>query len=309
MILNMALFDPLLLWAMKRTLGSSLATEISMFIPAFIILIFLFLGKLSTKPHPKYFIKCFCPKTGAALKAGLSAFIMNISISLPSLIMQKFIAIRANRVNDYDMIVAVYNSLNRIYMVSMCVPISLNAAYLPAASYAYGKKDFKRILWLTFHAAWISMSWCFFCMIIIVSFPKQICSIWSRDERFLYWCKEIVPASFYAQFLTPTKFIIVSLLQASQKTILATVTSFLTELGILPIIACIFHYTGDPNSPRRIFYAYPVSDAITTVCSLCFASKTLYDFYKESKKSENGIDNNNSEIEQENEELIHDSQV
>lgn len=291
MLLNMALFDPLLLWSMKRTLGSSLATEISMFIPASIILIVMFCGKFSTKPSRKYVFKCFCPETGAALKAGLSAFIMNISISLPSLILQKFIAIRANRVGEYDMIVAAYNAISRIYTVSTCVPIAINAAYLPAASYAFGKKDYKRLLWLTFHAEWMAMLWGFSCMVIIVTLPKQICSIWSKDERFLYWCNEIVPPSFYIQFLTPTKFIIVSLLQASQQTVLATITSFVLELGLLPIAACIFHYTGDPKSPRRIFYAYPVTDALSTVCSLLVALKTFINFYRQAKKQDEGTCN------------------
>ena len=286
MILNMVLFDPLLLYLIKNTSGSSLATELSMFIPALIIFILLWLGKFSTKPQAKYITKCFSPEAGEALKTGLSAFIMNISIGLPSLIMQKFIAIRANRVGHYDMVVAVYNALCRIYNVSMCVPIALNAAYLPAASYAFGLKDYKRILLLTFHVVWISVVWGLFVSFVVITFPKQVCTIWSRNDDFLYWCKEIVPVSFYCTGITGIKFIVISFLQASQQTITATIMSFITELGVLPIVASIFHYNGDPNSPRWIFYAYPVSDAITTVCSISVAMKTLIKFYKLSKEQD-----------------------
>lgn len=68
---------------------------------------------------------------------------------------------------------------------------------------------------------------------------------------------------------------------------LATITSFATELAVLPIIACIFHYTGNPNSPQRLFYSYPVADARISFCAVCVSIPTLLHYYRESKKHNN----------------------
>lgn len=95
MIRNMALMDPLLLYLLKRTLGSSLATEFSMLLPAFVLGILLYMKKFTTRPRFNLFAKKFIKETWEASKAGLSSFIMSISIVVPNFVMQKYMSIRA----------------------------------------------------------------------------------------------------------------------------------------------------------------------------------------------------------------------
>ncbi|EAY01876.1 MatE family protein [Trichomonas vaginalis G3] len=283
MILNMVLWDPILLYLLKRTIGSSLATEIAMFIPGFIILILIFCHKFAAKPTFKLFKNCFIIETWEAVKIGLSALIMNISVVVPTLVMQKFIAIRANKINQYDMVIAVFNALTRLYQLTLCIPMALNAAYLPATSYAFGLNNKRRVLWLTWHVLWIGVTWGIFVMIIISIWPGPIAKIWSSHPDFQHWAKEMLPVSFYTIPLCTVKFIVISFLQATKQATKAMITSIVTELVSLPVFACCFHYIGNNDSPTRIIYAYIVNDLFSTAVCLCVSGTTFFRFFKDIK--------------------------
>ena len=186
-----------------------------MLLPAFVLGILLYMKKFTTRPRFNLFAKKFIKETWEASKAGLSSFIMSISIVVPNFVMQKYMSIRAQRVGEYDMIIAVYNTLFRIYGLAFFVPIALNYAYLPASSFAFGKSDFKRVLWLTFHVVWICIVWGLIITFITVCFPDQISKIWSKNDRFEYWSKQLMPRVFYTFTLLSLKFIMISYLQST----------------------------------------------------------------------------------------------
>lgn len=188
------------------------------------------------------------------------------------------------------MIIAVYNTLFRIYGLAFFVPIALNYAYLPASSFAFGKSDFKRVLWLTFHVVWICIVWGLIITFITVCFPDQISKIWSKNDRFEYWSKQLMPRVFYTFTLLSLKFIMISYLQSTHQSIKAMLLSIFTELLGLPIFATCFHYTGDKNSPQRLFYAYNVNDTVALIVCLCVSGPSMIKLYKTNKELDNSDD-------------------
>lgn len=285
LVTNMIVFNPLFLSQIKRAWGSSLSTVLAEAIPALIILFLLLRGKLSCEPKLKMFIKPFHRETYSALKTGFSSFIMNLSVTIPSIFVQKYAAIAAENVNATEDVLAVWNALCRIYNICLGVPLALNTAFLPAASYAYGRELYRRILWLLFHVLWMSVLWALFITFLCCTFPGDIAKIWSSTSSFIYWSKIIIPINFYTIAFSSCKFVMISFLQATYQPIKASITSFLTELLPIPIFSTIFHFTGDKTHPERPFYAYIVSDTLACTCSTCVVLPSLIKYYKH--KSQN----------------------
>ena len=290
LVSNMILFDPLLLYLIKKVFAATIATALTNGLPGIVIVTLLFLHKLTCKPTGRMFFKKFDKESYGALLTGISALIMNLSTTIPSIFLQKFIAIAANKIGAYETVMALWNANVRLYTLSLCVSMALNTAYLPAASYAFGKKKYGRILGLTFHVAWISLVWGALVTFIVCAFPKAVGRIWSTSDDFLYWAGEILPVCFYTIMLCSMKFIMISFLQATQRNFLASVTSISTELLPLPIFACIFHYTGNKDSPKRIFYSYVCNDIFSFLVCCCATVPSMIRFYKESKLEKNDDD-------------------
>lgn len=299
LLLNMVCWDPLLLYLTKNTIGSSLSTIIAMLIPTIVLLILLFCGKFATKPSFGLFFTCFIRDTGTALKTGLSALIMNISIAIPSIFMQKFIAIRANKIGQFETIIAVTNANLRLYSLILCIPLALNAAYLPASSYAFGQKNFKRIIHLTAWVTLISIAWGAIVTLLCCIWPGTIGKIWSRDPNFIHWVEIIFPICFYTVILCSVKFIIISFLQATQQSYTAMAVGIVTYLFSLPAFAAAFHYTGRQDNPERVFYSYICNDIFAALVSFLAALPSIIRFYRESrliKEETNGKDSTSESI-------------
>lgn len=295
MILNMAFLDPLFLFLLRTTMGTSLATEIAMLLPSIVILVLFFKGKFVAKPKFSMYCNKFHKETWEALKIGFSALIMNLSYVIPSLFLMKYVTIRATWVGEYESVVAVYSSIARIHPLSFSVPIALVAAYLPATSYAFGRKDLKRIV------VYICIIYCAIITLIMVSFPKQIAMIFSKSEGFTKWAKRLYPICFYAFICSNLKFILIAFLQATQQNIKYIVASIIMEILSAPIYSIIFHYTTKNKSPEIILYAYVTSDVMASIICALFALPYLITCWKnrnnpvEEQNDNTDIDNEESD--------------
>jgi len=285
LLLNMLVFDPLFLYLFKSVIGASLATIVSELIPCSIILYYLFTKRLTCQPDFSMFFNPFSQETYAALKTGLASLVMHVSTTIPNIFLQKFIAIAANNINQYDMVMAIWNTTVRLYQLSLCIVVALNTAYLPSASFAFGKHNNQRVLDLTLHVSWISTAWSTFVGILICFFPKLIARMWSTDSTFLYWAGEILPICFYTIILCSLKFVFVSYLQACGYPFFAMVLSLTTELLPLPIFASIMHYTGNKQSPVRIFIAYIFNDVFSFIVGCLIVTPKMIKMWKDSKPS------------------------
>ena len=278
--LNMVVFDPLFLYSFKKIWGASLATVISELFPLIIILYYLFSGKLTCKPKFSHFLNPISEETYKGLKTGSSTLIMNISSIIPGFVLQKYVAIASNKINQYEIIMSVMNAATRLSQLSLAVVISINSGYLPVASYAFGSKNNKRILSLTFHASWISFIWSLIITLLICIFPGTIAKLWSKNIVFLDFSIKILPICFYTITLCSLKFIFVSFLQSTNRPISAMILSILTELLPLPIFSSILHFTGEKNDPIRIFYSYIFNDVFAIIVCLIWVTPSLIDFHQ-----------------------------
>lgn len=251
-----------------------------MFIPSCIIMFLLFRGKFAAKPQIPMYCKKFDKETWEAIKIDISALIMNLSYIIPSLVSMKFISIRAQWVGEYESVIAVFSSIARVYPLTFCFPFALVTSYLPACSYAFGKKDLKRVLMLTWTVVYICIIYGAIITVVMVVFGKQIGSIFSKGDSFLKWSKVMYPPCFYAFICSSLKFILIAFLQATQQNVKSIIVSIITEICSSPIYSCIFHYATKDKSPVTVLYAYCSNDATAALVCTCFAAPFLVHCWK-----------------------------
>ena len=276
LIANMGLWDPLMLIAFDTGVwGASLATVLSEFIPMLAIVICLFKGRFTTRLHWKLFLHKFNHETYNALLVAISALLMNLSTTIPDIVLQKFVSNAARAIGEFNDIMALWNILLRLYQLAVCIILAFNTAYLPPTSYAYGAGRYKRILHLSIHAFWIMCVWTMIVTIVMCVWPDKVASIWNSTERILYWAKIIIPNNFYTIMLCPMRMLTATFLQAIKKPLLAGLVSVFTSLIPLPVFSTIT-YMQNKTNPGEIFKAYIYNDVFSFVVSSCFAAIPMY---------------------------------
>jgi Na+-driven multidrug efflux pump len=165
----------------------------------------------------------------------------------------------------------------------------LNSGFLPAISYAFGEKNYQRITKLTFHVVWMSVAYGLFFTPVVCIFPKNIASIWQKDDKFLYWSKEILTLMFATASISSLKYASMTYLQGTQQNIKAGISGILTNVIAFPAFALCFYYLMENRKPQQIFYAYIVNDIFGMIISCFFVIPLFVKFWK--------IDSNNNGIE------------
>ena len=255
-ILNLIIFDPLFLFGFKTDIsGAAWATVLAELIPTLYVLYEYYKGKLGIKPKLNQLFQPFSKYTLTSLKIGSSQFIFMLSLALPGIIMRKYLGMTCLTVEIYNDVMAAYNTLLRIYVVISSVGASMVMGFVPAASYSFGAKRLKRVIYLLTHGLWISTLWCLVCMIFTVGFPSLPASLFSTSKGYLNWSIIILKNSTYLAFLTPIPLLIQALLQSLQNGYQATILSLLTQLLPLPLFSIIFYYI-DKTNPGKIFFSY-----------------------------------------------------
>ena len=288
----MCLWNPIFLIACNTNVwGASLALVLSEFVPMSALVISLFCGRFSTKLSWGLFIRKFNPETYNALSVAVSALFMNLSTTLPAVVMQKWVSNAAKAIGEFNDVMALWNILNKLYNLAICIVLAFNTAYLPPTSYACGSGRYKRIIHLSFHAFWIMCVWTALVSIIMCTIPDKIVSLWDSTEGIKYWARRIIPNNFYTMILCPMRMLMTSFLQAVKRPILAGLVSLLTSLVSQPILSTIF-YQFYKTDPAGVFKAYIVNDVWSFVVSVCFAAYPMYQLFKKDKSNQECADCN-----------------
>ena len=286
-VLNMAVFDPLFLVALKTGMwGASLATVLSNFCPALVIYIMVFSGKFAVKPKFKSYLKKFNPHCFSALRVSLSQLISNLAGSIPVLLLAKYMALSGEAVGKYEVYMAAWNVNDRLYSFTICVCNALNQGFLPAASFAYGSNRMNRLLRLGLFSLFLGSVWSAFCCIIIQCLSREISSIWGSDPDFIEASSEMLRIGFVTCFLNQATYTITACLQAIKMVVLSIVTSVCTYLLPLPIFSSIFYFT-DKKNPERLMFSYIVNN-IWSFLVVCVIAAIKLRFLFNSKPSGNG---------------------
>ena len=277
---NMFVLNPLFVLKLKVGVwGAAISTVIAEFIPGLILSICILSGKFSLKFECRMFLNPLSEHTKQALKVGFASFMLNLSSSVPEFALQKYMALCADAIGELTPILALWDTFSRFFEVGLSVMYAFDASYLPAASYAYGKREYSRYLRLSYHTLWITFVWCALFAAVMCLFPQQIASLWNKDERFLYWAKELFPIGFLTLPLWPISSLSISFLEAGNYPGRASFLSVVTTFIPLPVISTIIYFFGSKD-PRLQFSSYIWNDITKSIISVSIVLKPFITFKK-----------------------------
>lgn len=276
LVLDMILFLPLFVVYFKLGVWSAALSQIiSQSIPMIILVILLFSGKLTLEIKFSMFFRKFSPETIKALKVGFASFILNLSEAFPQFAQQKFIVLVADHVNLREPVLTSWNIFGRLYSVALCILVAFDSAFIPSASYAYARRQYKRVIRLTLHTLWITIVWAGIAALVTSVWPVEITRLFSKDPQVLELSRDCIWLGFVSLPLYTVHAIVISYLQAVKRPTRATILSIITTLVPLPIASCVCYFTH-PNSLRWIFAAYIINDILTTIVTLVGMASPLF---------------------------------
>lgn len=266
-VLNLIL-DPIFIFAMGLGVeGAAYATIISQAVSAIWILKFLTSSKATLRIKLKEMIPDISV-IGHILSLGVSPFIM---ISTESLITIVFNTGAQKYGNDLYV-----GSITILQSVIQMIVNPLNgfcAGVQPIISYNYGSKNFERVRKTCRSLILISTlfvsSLCLFCLLI----PGFISSLFTDDAELVALCSEVMPIFIFGMLLFGAQLgsqsCFMALGKAKQSLFFAL---FRKVILLIPLAIILPKIT---NSVMGIYYAEPISDALSAVCCITVFAITL----------------------------------
>lgn len=297
-ICNMLVFNPLFLFGFKTGIvGAGVSNALAEGIPGIVLIIMYFRGKFNVKPEFNMLFKKFSPYTLASLKVGISQLVANLSLSLPSILVRKFLGNKTK--DDFDDVMAGYNVGVRIGQLGVSVMVAITSGYLPAGSYANAAKMPKRFMRLFFHSIWLNLAWAVLISTLAWAIPLQIGKIFSSaNKNYLKYCKKLVRIMAGFSIFQAIRFNGQIFFQSLQRGLFATVLSLVNNFVTITVFAIIFYYIKTDNK-LLVVYSYPASYIMAAIISICVI---IYPSYQIIKSINN--DNNNSDDNDDNDDKV-----
>ncbi|EAX87250.1 hypothetical protein TVAG_363490 [Trichomonas vaginalis G3] len=306
--LNMCFFGPIFLFAAKiGMLGAGLATILSESITGITFAVLFFCGKFTSKPTLKMLISKPSPYLGIAMKIGLSQLLAQLSAIIPAIIVRKIIGNACLNMAEpaYNEVMSGYICSFRYQALVIAIFTGITQAQIPATSFAYQKHENSRILWLTFHAVWLSVVWGLFATIVSWAIPRPLAKLFGKSDKFLKYASEAISIINGMSVAMFGKFIGQAFLQAIQWAYTSIIISLFNNLVTIILFAFILYYT-DKSNPIRIMWCYSITYGIGIVLLAAVDAFPLYKIWKNSKPEANDqVDSsdNKNENEEENDEM------
>jgi Na+-driven multidrug efflux pump len=271
----MAIFDPLFLVALKLPIwGASLATILSAGLLGVGLTILILLGKFSLSPTRKMFLCKPSDETWNALRVGLGSFAANLSFTLPTILLQKWVNEAALAIGRYDTIISVWAVIEKLYQLIGGVSVGFSYGLLPAASFAFGAGRLKRLFWLFVHATAAGTIATTVLGTIVAIWPCEIAQLWDRDPEFLNWARRLIPKAFYTSLFVGCQYTAPALLQAMQRVGASSFLSIVTFLIPLPLFSTILYVTNKAD-PEQILWSYVMNDSWSLVACALFLFRPI----------------------------------
>ena len=283
MLLNMFLLDPMfLLWLKVGIWGASTATIIGQVLPLIILAVPLFMGKFTVKPKFSMFLKKPSHESLQALKVGLPTMIALLAISLPMLIVQKFIGSCATLAGTYNETISAFTVLLRIYNIVLCVDNALSQGFLPASSFAFGAQRLNRLKWLAVDCLIMGIVWNGVCEAIIMICRRQIAKVMIDDEAFIETTAEFLIIGTITMPLAMFNYVATAFLQTCKEVVVSMVLAAVTQLLPLPILSMIIYYADPTKKPVNVLLSFIGNDTISAIiCIVVVFWKLCYIFKEE----------------------------
>lgn len=282
LMLNMFVFCPLFLLVFKwETPGAAFANVFAELIPAIIVSVLFFRGKFSVKPKFKGLFQKFSPHTIPALKVGISQLIMNLSRSIPSIFLRKFMGLCAEKSKEgnFDNAISGFNAVSRIFGITDSVRLSVSMGLLPAASYSYTSNRYLRIFHLIFHSCWLNMIWGFSTTLLTAFGAKYVGMSISKDKEYLKYATPMLRISNWEAPFSWIRNVCQTVLQALQRGRTASIymltSTFCTYIGALLLL----YYTNDHDF-IRMMWTFPISSGLAVIAGVIIVFFPLRDLWK-----------------------------
>lgn len=285
--LNMAILDPIFLFVFKMGIrGASIATVFSELIPGMTIIILFYCHKFGVKPQLNQLFKKFSPNTWPALKVGFSSLISQLSGCVPSIVVRKYMGLGAgDNPQDFADVMAGFNAAIRICNLTFSIFQAISQAFIPAASYAYAAKRYKRFFMLSLHMLWLMSLWGTITSIITWIWPRELSMMFSKEESYLRYAERMVAYNNAVGPLMSAKMVAQSMLQSLQLGPRATILSFINNFVNIIVFNYILYYTN-PHDGARIIWCYPLAHISSCIVSPFFLWGPIKKIYKLMKEED-----------------------
>lgn len=270
-ICSSCLFAPIFIVVAKMGVVGSSLSAICANIVTIIILIFYLKRK-----YPQYlgfnwssFFKKFDEESISALRVGFSAFLIQTALTLPNVVIQKFLSLSAHMNENVTEVMAMWSLLPKIYHISSCVPQAFQKSLLVTASHAFSSNDSKRFWSLFNYALLICCLWSGSFGFLFSFYPQVIGYLWSNEKAFSSIIPKYIPPTTYTSILIPVYFLGSTLLQSSKKSKYATTINIIGKLISLPASGAILYYLYKETT-YKINWSYAITDGITFIVTVLF---------------------------------------
>lgn len=267
-LLNMCVFDPLFMGPCKLGIfGASLSTVVSEFLVQ-ITLFGLFLsGKVfQTKIDLKLMFRKWSPETWSAVKIGISKFISHISFFIPTFFSRGY-GVRCAIKEDEK--AAMQYAMN-LWYVGYVYSQAIYSSYLPAASYAHGKGDYKRVRSLLIVSIIYVLIWCSLSEVLILSLRNVYPRLYTDKEDLIIVTGKMIFTSYLATALMGLPYVTESTLISLELTGRCMLLSILAELVPVPLFSTLIFFSMKEKNIVTLFYMYTCNDAFAGLISLAF---------------------------------------
>lgn len=280
---SMFVFETIFLFALKTGIqGAGWATALGDILPGAGITLCYFLGKFNVKPHWRQLLRPFSSHTWSAMRVGLSQLVANLAVSLPGILVRKFIGSSVDP-SDFNDAIAGFNMVFRYALVVNCVVIGCNMGYIPAASYANAAKRYKRFWYLTRHSLTINGAWCVLTNIFSWAIPTEISKIFGTDPGYLKWAGPMLQTGNSLGFILFVRINAQAILQALRLAGRAMAITVSVQFASVIVFAVILFYAT--KDAVMICWCYPLSYALGFIVSGIVIFFPLRDMYREWKKN------------------------
>ena len=250
---------------------------VAQLVPAVVLLVMFYCGKFAVKPKLSQLFKKPIKETWDSVKTGAAAFISAISGSFPGLFFQKFLgsACKSRPGEEgtelFNRMMAVYNAHNRILQIVIALFLGITSGFLPAGSFAWASKRYKRLLVLLFHMVWLVVAIAAAVEVVLFSAARPIGKTFQTNDLFLDRFKTCVLPVWLCMFANTFQYCATNLLQAMKWQISAFIVTILTQLLMWPSMSCALHFT-EPEDDVRMFYSCLLNDICSGIVSIPFVT-------------------------------------
>jgi Na+-driven multidrug efflux pump len=275
--LNMVGLNPLFLFGFKMGIrGASISTVASEVLTAAVLIGLYYAGKFGVKIRVRDLCRKFSPRTIPALKIGLSQLLANLSMGVPSILVRKLVGLATD---DFNNAMAGFNAAIRYSFLAVAIPIAICGGFIPAASYAYAAKNYRRWFWLSLHSFWTCCVWGCLAAIVTFVFPRQISMLFADSEGYLDQATQMVRIINAVAPVAAIRLNAQAMLQSMQRGNRAILLSLFGNFALIVAISFLMYYTNKHDGPR-IIWCYPISYACAIPLALLFLARPCWQMWK-----------------------------